>query len=51
VSGRFLDDQAGELEAVLRFNDPGEILVGDGLAGEEDRFEQVFPAGFLADGR
>jgi hypothetical protein len=51
VIGRFLDDQAGELEAVLRFNDPREILIGDGFAGEEDRFEEVLAAGFLADGR
>jgi hypothetical protein len=50
VIGRFLDDQAGQLEAVLGFNDPGKVLIGDGFAGEEDRFEQIFPAGFLADG-
>ena len=48
---RLLDDQAGEREAVLGLDLPVEVLVGDGLAGIEDRLEQVLAAGLLADHR
>ena len=47
--GRFLDKQTGHQRAAPSLDRPGDVLIGDRLAGKQDRLEEILTAGFLAD--